>query len=56
MASHFTDMIFSFMKIIVDYSGLLQKSWQLIFLGKHVTVKKVQNILMKGHDIHLQLA
>jgi hypothetical protein len=26
------------------------------FLGKHVTVKKVQNILMKGHDIPLRLA
>jgi hypothetical protein len=36
--------------------GLHQKSWQLIFLGKHVTVRKVQNILMKGHDIPLPLA
>jgi hypothetical protein len=35
--------------------GLLQKSWQLIFLGKHVTMKKVKNILMKGHDIPLRL-
>jgi hypothetical protein len=26
------------------------------FLGKHISVKKVQNILMKGHDIPLRLA
>jgi hypothetical protein len=42
---------------------LLENTWVTskvmttnFFGGKHVTVKKVKNILMKGHDIPLRLA